>query len=185
MISEIPAEPTTVARAGPHPRRSARRRPAAVVKLSALLIAVLTATGILACAPPPATPASPAVGSNALPPGPRSEPQDAAITVSAPHPPMSVPGSDGRQHVEYDLVVTNTAATPAALTVVEVRAADGRLVLRLDGPALVAATQPLDGMSPTAEIPGSTAVAVVVDLGLAADRSGRAPHAPDRLRTPW
>ena len=57
---------------------------------------------------------------------------------------------------------------------VEVLTADGHLLLRLDGPALVAATQPLDGTSPTAEIPGSTAVAVVVDLGLAADRTARA-----------
>ena len=67
--------------------------------------------------------------------------------------------------------MANAAATPAALTLVEVRSADGDLLLRLDGPALVAATQPLDGTSPTAEIPASTAVAVVVDLGLAADRT--------------
>ena len=86
-------------------------------------------------------------------------------------PPLSVSGSDGRQHVEYDLVVTNTTATPATLTTVDVLTADGHLLLRLDGPALVAATQPLDGTSPTAEIPGSTAVAVVVDLGLAADQT--------------
>ena len=81
--------------------------------------------------------------------------------------------------------MANGAATPAALTVVEVRTPDGDLLLRLDGPALVAATQPLEGMSPTAEIPGSTAVAVVVDVGLAADQTGEHAHAPDRLRTPW
>jgi hypothetical protein len=116
----------------------------------ALAIAVLTAMGVLACAAPP-TPAPP-------------------IAVSAPRPPLSVAGSDGLQHVEYDLVVTNTAATPATLTAVDVLTTDGHLLLRLDGPALVAATQPLDGMSPTAEIAGSTAVAVVVDLQLAADQ---------------
>jgi hypothetical protein len=118
---------------------------------TALVIAVSAAMGVLACAAPP-------------PPAP-------PIAVSAPQPPLSVSGSDGRQHVEYDLVVTNTTATPATLTTVDVLTADGHLLLRLDGPALVAATQPLDGTSPTAEIPGSTAVAVVVDLGLAADQT--------------
>jgi Peptidase family M23 len=141
-----------------------------VVNLTAFVIAVLTAAGVGACAAPLPAPDSPAASPPTLPAGPRSEPPDAEIAVSALHPPLSVPGSDGLQHVEYDLVVTNTAATPAALTVVEVLAADGHLLLRLDGPALVAATQPLDGTSPTAEIPGSSAVAVVVDLGLAADQ---------------
>ena len=97
------------------------------VKPSALVIAVLVATGVVGCATPPAAAAQ--------------------FAVSAPVPPLSVPGSDGLRHVEYDLVVTNAAATPATLTVVEVRAADDRLLLRLDGPALVAATQPLDGTS--------------------------------------
>jgi hypothetical protein len=139
-------------------------------------MAGLTATGVLACGTPP-TRGPAAAGSPTLAAGPRSEPQDAAISVSAPTPPLSVPGSDGRQHVEYDLVVANTAATPVALTVVEVRTAADEVLLRLDGPALVAATQPLDGTSPTAEIPASTAAAVVVDLGLAADqRTERLTH---------
>ena len=120
------------------------------MKPAALVIAVLTATGVVGCVAPPTAAAQ--------------------LAVSAPVPPLSVPGSDGLRHVEYDLVVTNPAAPPATLTLVEVRTADDRLLLRLDGPALVASTQPLDGTSPTAEIPGSSAVAVVVDLGLAPDR---------------
>jgi hypothetical protein len=151
MISEISSGRAIAARAEP-----ARRRPTAALNRS--VIAVLTATGILAC------------GTTAPAPGSRSEPQDPVIVVSAPHPALSVPGSDGRQHVEYDLVVANTAAAAVALTVVEVRTAVGEVLLRLDGPALVAATQPLDGTSPTAEIPGSSTAAVLVDLGLAAGR---------------
>jgi Peptidase family M23 len=170
MISETPAERATAPRAGPRPRQPARRRSAAVVNLSASVIAVLTAAGILACGAPLPTPSPDAARLTAPASGRRSEPQDAAIVVSAPNLPLSVPGSDGRQHVEYDLLVANTAATPAALTVLEVLTADGEVLLRLDGPALVAATQPLDGTSPAAEIPGSTAAAVVVDLGLAADQ---------------
>ena len=129
------------------------------MKPSALVIAVLVATGVVGCATPPAAAAQ--------------------FAVSAPVPPLSVPGSDGLRHIEYDLVVTNAAATPATLTVVEVRAADDRLLLRLDGPALVAATQPLDGTSPTAEVPGSSAVAVVVDLGLTPDQP--APDVTHRI----
>lgn len=128
--------------------------PTALVGLSAFVVAVLTAT------------ASAAVGP--LPPVPRSEPQHAAIAVAATGVPLSVPGSDGRQHVEYDLVATSTSATPATLTLVEVLTPDGHPVLRLDGAALAAATQSLDGMSPAGEISGSTAVAVVIDLVLAA-----------------
>ena len=179
MISEMPAEPTTAARAG-FPRHSGRRGSPAAVRLSAVVIVVLTATGILACAAPLTTAGSPAVSPSALPPVLRSEPQDAPIVVSASHLPFSVPGSDGLQHVEYDLVVANTAATPAVLTVVDVLTDAGRLLLRLDGDALVAATQPLDGTSPTAEIPGSTTVAVVVDLRLVADQP--AEHLTHRIR---
>jgi hypothetical protein len=167
MISESPAEPATAARAQDFvPAKPGRWRRT----LFAVGIAVLTAAGVLACSAPASTPSPPAASVPTLAAGARSEPQDAAISVSVPGPPLSVPGSDGLRHVEYDLVVTNGAATPAALTVVEVLTLDGDLLLRLDGPALVAATQPLEGMSPTAEIPGSTAVAVVVDLGLAADQ---------------
>jgi hypothetical protein len=177
MISEIPVERATAARAEFRSRQPPRRRSAAVLKLSAVAIAVLTAAGIPACGTAPPTPSPAAAGPSAPASGPRSEPQDAAIVVSALAPPLSVPGSDGRQHVEYDLVVANTAATPVALTVVEVRTVADEVLLRLDGPALVTATQPLDGMSPTAEIPGSTAAAVVVDLGLATDqRTERLTH---------
>lgn len=95
------------------------------MNLFALVIAVLTATCIAACAAPLPAPGSPAVGSRAVPAAPRSEPQDAAIAVSAPQPSLSFPGSDGLRHVEYDLIVANTTATPAALTVVEVLALVG------------------------------------------------------------
>ena len=180
MISETPAEPATAAHAGRRPRRPARRRRA----LSAgHRRAHRNGRSGVRDAAPHAGP-----GRRRLARARGRTPQRTAgrgdQRLGTP-PPLSVPGSDGRQHVEYDLVVANTAATPVALTVVEVRTADGEVLLRLDGPALVAATQPLDGTSPTAEIPGSTAAAVVVDLGLAADQRTEQPHPPDRLRAPW
>ena len=64
------------------------------------------------------------------------------------------------------------------LTAVEVLAPDGRPLLRLEGDALVATTQPLFGAGltppagtvPTAQIPPSGTVAVVVDVAVPADR---------------
>jgi hypothetical protein len=87
-----------------------------------------------------------------------------AIVVSATNDPLRVSGSDGRDHLEYDLLVTNGFATPATLTSIAVTAPDGETLLRLDGDALATATQPLLGRTPMAEIPASGAVAVVMDV---------------------
>lgn len=149
--------------------RRHRRRTAARVGLGVVVITALTATGVGALQPSVSSPGPPSAVPP-FPPVPQSDPQHAAIVVSAPHTAMSVPGSDGVRHVEYDLVVTNTATTPATLTAVEVLTSDGRSLLRLDGAALAAATQPLDSSSPTEEVPASSAVAVVVDLQVAADQ---------------
>jgi hypothetical protein len=79
-------------------------------------------------------------------------------------PVLGVPGSDGMQHLEYDLIVANTASAEVTLTSVEVLDEDDRSLLRLDGGALAAATQPLEGSTPTTTIPVAGSVAVVVDL---------------------
>ena len=92
-----------------------------------------------------------------------------AISASAT-PVLGMPGSDGMQHLEYDLIVASTAGAPLTLTSVEVLDADHRSLLRLDGAELVAATQPLDGLTPTSTIPASGSVAVVVDLIVAQDK---------------
>ena len=93
-----------------------------------------------------------------------------AIVVSATNAPLGVLGSDGLEHLEYDLLVTNAFSSPVTLGAVEVLAADGHLLLRLAGDALVAATQPLLGMEPTVEIPASGTVAVMIDLAVAPDQ---------------
>jgi Peptidase family M23 len=103
---------------------------------------------------------SPAVGERAT-----------AIVVSATNDPLRVSGSDGVDHLEYDLLVTNAFVAPVTLTSIAVTAPDGETLLRLEGDALVTATQPLIGRTPTAEIPASGTVAVVMDVTVPPDRA--------------
>jgi hypothetical protein len=93
-----------------------------------------------------------------------------AIVVSATNDPLRVSGSDGVDHLEYDLLVTNGFAAPVSLTSIAVTAPDGETLLRLEGEPLVTATQPLLGRTPTATIPASGAVAVVMDVVIPPDR---------------
>ena len=93
---------------------------------------------------PAATPlASPAAGQTTT-----------AIVVSATNDPLRVSGSDGVDHLEYDLLVTNGFTAPVTLTSIAVTAPDGETLLRLEGESLVTATQPLLGRTPTADDPG-------------------------------
>jgi hypothetical protein len=80
-----------------------------------------------------------------------------ALHVAASNPPEAVFGSDGREHVEYDLVLTNAFSGDATLGVVSVHA-DDKPALTLAGDGLAAATHKLFTSDPTATIaPGSTA----------------------------
>jgi Peptidase family M23 len=113
-----------------------------------------------------------------------------AIIVSATNDPLRVAGSDGSDHLEYDLLVTNGFGAPVTLTAIDVLAPDGAPLLHLAGDDLVAATQPLLGTQPTPAIAASAAVAVVMDVRVpsgqpAARLSHRlayavAPDAPSR-----
>lgn len=90
--------------------------------------------------------------------------QPAAILVAATNAPLRVPGSDGLDHLEYDLIITNVFVVPVTLTSIDVIAPEGSTVLRLDGETLVSATQPLLAGPVTKEIPASGAVGVVMDV---------------------
>jgi len=113
-----------------------------------------------------------------------------AIVVSATNDPLRVAGSDGVDHLEYDLLVTNGFTAPVTLTSIEVVDPDGESLLTLEGDALVSATQPLIGRTPTAAVPTSGTVAVVMDVtvpsGYGVERLGHhitydvAPDAPVR-----
>jgi len=97
-------------------------------------------------------------------------PKTTALKVSAIHEPFYAKGSDGKVHLEYDLVSTSVFSLPVTLTKVEVRAGDGRKLLTLQGDALEARTQPLGelklGSKPagTREVPSSGSVVSLMDV---------------------
>jgi hypothetical protein len=134
-----------------------------------VVLLVLTKAGVAPAVAQDATPAAPPIGAA----------QRTALLVSTTNAPLRVPGSDGQAHLEYDLIVTNAFPFPVTLTAVEALAPGGDPLLRLDGDALVAATQTLFGASlvpasadvaPTAAVPASGTVAVVLDVAVPLDQ---------------
>jgi hypothetical protein len=91
--------------------------------------------------------------------------QPTALHVAATGPPQRVHGSDGREHIDYDLVITNSFTAEVTLTSLVVRGG-GRKLLTLKGNALTAVTHPLGIGDPTRRIPRSSAVATLVDIVL-------------------
>lgn len=88
-----------------------------------------------------------------------------ALTVQVATQARAVHGSDGRVHVDYDLITTNGFTAPVTLDSIEVR--DGKkVVLTLSGKALEAHTFQLVSTTPTVNIPASAAVNTLVDVVL-------------------
>lgn len=96
------------------------------------------------------------------PPQERGRPT--AILVSPIHEAQVVRGDDGKDHVEYELLVVNAVEQPVTLMSLTVLDPAAKELTRIDGPVLVAATQTLLDKKPVAEIPASAAVSVDVDL---------------------
>src|SRR5690349_12566860 len=81
----------------------------------------LLATALLALALAHAGPAVVAaqatpVAAQATPVATPAAPQTTALLVAAIRPPQRVAASDGRVHLEYDLVLTNVFTAPVTLT---------------------------------------------------------------------
>ncbi len=100
---------------------------------------------------------------------PAAGPQVTPLLVSSTNAPLRVLGSDGLQHLEYDLVFTNVFTAPVTLTAIQVFGPDGDELLRLVGDALVAGTMPIYGGEPSAVVPVAGTVATIVDLTLTTD----------------
>jgi hypothetical protein len=96
-----------------------------------------------------------------------------AFVVSPIHEAQIVRGDDGMDHVEYDLLIVSVLPEPVTLSSVTVLDPAGKELMRIEGAALAAVTQPLFAHTKTTEIPA--AVAVEVDLILPPDT------APERL----
>ena len=87
-----------------------------------------------------------------------------AILVSPIHEAQVVRGDDGKDHVEYELLVVNAVEQPVTLRSLTVLDPAGKELTRIDGPVLIAATQTLLDKKPLTEIPASAAASVDVDL---------------------
>src|SRR5215467_8826974 len=99
----------------------------------------------------------------------------AAILVSPIHEAQIVRGDDGKDHVEYELLVVNVFSEPVTLSSVTVLDPAGKELMRIEGGVLAAATQTLFAKTATPVIPASAAVSVDVDLMLPPDT------APERV----
>jgi len=98
-----------------------------------------------------------------------------AILVSPIHEAQIVRGDDGKDHVEYELLVVNVFSEPVTLASVTVFDPAGKELMRIEGGALAAATQTLFAKTATPVVPASAAVSVDVDLMLPPDT------APERV----
>jgi murein DD-endopeptidase MepM/ murein hydrolase activator NlpD len=90
----------------------------------------------------------------------------AALFVSAFSKPMVVAGSDGMDHIEYDLMFSNVFTGPVTLTRIEAMGPDGAVLLDLQGDALTANTKPLLPTETTNIVPFSGSVATVMDVAV-------------------
>src|SRR5437763_15362784 len=87
-----------------------------------------------------------------------------ALRVEASGPAQRVQGSDGREHIEYDLIVSAAFTAEATLKSLEVLAG-GRRLLSLSGSALAASTLASGTSAPTGGRVGSGSTVVVqVDI---------------------
>ena len=87
-----------------------------------------------------------------------------AILVSPIHEAQIVRGDDGKDHVEYELLVVNVFSEPVTLSSVTVLDPAGKELMRVEGRTLAAATQTLFAKTATPVVPASAAVSVDVDL---------------------
>jgi hypothetical protein len=96
-----------------------------------------------------------------------TSPQITALLAVATNAPLRVFGSDGREHLEYDLVMTNVFSAVVTLTSIEVLDPEGATLLHLEGDELAAQTRPVfDGSMPTTEVPVAGTVATIMDIVL-------------------
>jgi Peptidase family M23 len=89
-----------------------------------------------------------------------------AILVSPIHEAQVVRGDDGKDHVEYELLVVNVLSEPVTLSSVTVLDPVGKELLRIEGGMLAAAIQTLFAKTATPVVPASAAVSIDVDLML-------------------
>ena len=101
-------------------------------------------------------------------------PQITALQVTTTGTPHRVHGSDGREHIEFNLVITNSSFSEVTLTSLKVRGG-GEDLLALEGDALAESTHPIGLGPPTRTVPSSSTVATLVDVVMPRSAGRRVP----------
>jgi hypothetical protein len=96
------------------------------------------------------------------------------VEVRVPTTPNYVRGSDGKVHLEFDLMTTGGLYDPVTLTSLVVRDGDAEL-LRLEGDKLGAVTMMINGAPPEVTVPASAVVVTNVDVILPSDSYSDVP----------
>lgn len=107
---------------------------------------------------------SKAASSSASKPAPAD--QVSAILVQPVHDAQVVRGSDGKDHIEYGLLLVNAFSDPVTLTGVTVVGPDGGQLAKVEGAVLAAATQTLYTHAASPVVSASAAVIVEVDVAM-------------------
>jgi hypothetical protein len=108
--------------------------------------------------------------------------QTTALAVQVGSPARAVHGSDGREHIDHDLVITNAFTVPVRLESLRVFAG-GRLLLALRGKRLADQTLTLADGASARTVPVSSAVKTLVDVVLPRSSGRRVPRRlTERLR---
>jgi hypothetical protein len=80
------------------------------------------------------------------------------------HDAQVVRGDDGMEYVEYELLVVNVFSEPVTLSSVTALGPKGKVLGRIEGDVLAAATQTLFTKTPSPVVPASAAVSVNLAL---------------------
>jgi hypothetical protein len=120
---------------------------------------------------------SPAPAPSPVAPQPQAAVTTTALTVSAVNAPARLLGSDGKTHIEYDLMLQSMFDAPVTVTSIEVLAPDGASLLKLVGDDIAKVTTAAFSGPPTAVVPPSGALGTVIDLVVSTDEvPGRLNH---------
>ena len=127
-----------------------------------LVVLALASLAIFVIGPSRAEPSSPVA---------RAETILTPVTQSVPFSPRWYRGDDGRVHVQYELILTNTVPLSVDVTSLEVRGS-GRRIETLSGDGLMAAMTRLGSeVGATTELTAATVGVVWIDLALASRRA--------------
>jgi peptidase M23-like protein len=150
----------TTSSSGPRPRGGPERREGGQRRRS-LLVLGCSLLAVLLLAPAAAGRPGPDARQPTVPG------QSTALAVTASGAPQHVRGTDGREHIDYDLLITNAFTADVTLRSVEVLNGRGKRLLRLEGEALAAVTfELLPPGPPTVTVPKSGVVATMVDVAV-------------------